>query len=337
MTINTGTPDYIFNLGMGFWASKTLLSAVEIGVFDVLAVAPANLGSLRKQLSLHDRSAQDFLDTLVALKVLERDNGIYRNAPDADLFLDKAKATYIGGPLQMANSRLYGFWGSLTEALRTGEPQNETKADKDHFATIYANPEHLRRFLATFTALSASAAQVIATTFPWKDYASFVDVGTAQGIVPVTLQHAQKHLKGIGFDLPPVQPAFEEFVMHHGLAEKLRFQAGSFFTDAIPNADVVIMGHVLHDWDLAQRKLLLGKAFAALPEGGALIVYDAMIDDDRRENTFALLMSLNMLIETKGGSDYTAADCESWIREAGFSAVRRQSAGGPDTMMIGIK
>jgi hypothetical protein len=335
--VSVVTPENILKLGMGFWASKTVLSAVELGVFSALAEAPSDLAALQIRLGLHPRSARDFFDALVALKLLQRDDGIYRNAPDADLFLDKAKPSYLGGVLEMAGTRLYGFWGSLTEALRTGELQNEGRLGGDFFAEMYAKPEVLRSFLSAMSGISAGPAQAIAAKFNWKDYRTFMDLGTAQGMLPVTLLNAHPHLNGIGFDLPQVQPVFEEFVGKQGLSEKVRFRAGSFFEDALPSVDVIVMGHILHDWDLAQKKLLLAKTFAALPKGGAVIVYDAIIDDDRRENAFGLLMSLNMLIETPGGFDYTGADCQTWMQEAGFSITRVEPLVGAESMVIGLK
>ncbi|MGA7810778.1 MAG: methyltransferase, partial [Bradyrhizobium sp.] len=233
---------------MGFWASKTLLSAVELGVFSTLAAAPADLPTLQRKLALHERSARDFLDALVALKLLERENGVYRNSADTDLFLDRAKSSYIGGVLEMANARLYGFWGSLTEALRTGKLQNESKGGGDDiFAALYAEPDRLRGFLAAMSGISAGTAHAIAAKFPWQDYNSFMDLGAAQGMVPATLALAHPHLTGVGFDLPPVKPIFEEFIVHRGLADRVRFHGGSFFEDPLPKADVIIMGHVLHD------------------------------------------------------------------------------------------
>ncbi|MBZ7927386.1 methyltransferase (plasmid) [Ensifer adhaerens] len=331
------TPDNIMQLSMGFWASKAVLSAVELGVFTALATGPANLSDLQTRLKLHPRAARDFLDTLVALRLLEREEGRYRNAPDTDLFLDKAKPSYIGGILEMANARLYGFWGSLTEALRTGEPQNEAKHSEDFFAAIYAEPARLRGFLEAMSGISAGAAQAIAAKFDWSKYTTFADVGAAQGMVPVVVARAHPHLKAIGFDLPSVQPIFEEFVNRQGLADRIRFQSGNFFDNPLPNADVIVMGHILHDWDLAEKRKLVEKAFAALPNGGALIVYDAVIDDDRRLNAFGLLMSLNMLIETRGGFDYTGADCQAWMRDAGFVSTRVEPLLGPDSMVIGFK
>ena len=319
-------------------ASKTLLSAVELGVFNTLANGPADLPTLQQKLGLHPRSAQDFLDALVALNLLERRNGIYSNTVETDLFLDKEKPSYMGGLLEMANARLYRFWGSLTDALRTGERQNEAKGGGgDGIAALYATPEKLRGFLRAMSGLSIGPARAIAEKFDWKGYATFMDLGTAQGELPVILAQAHPHLSGIGFDLPMVRPVFEDFVAGHGLSDRIAFKGGDFFANSLPKADVIVMGHILHGWDLAQKKALLGKAFEALSKGGAVIAYDAILDDDRRENKFGLLNSLNMLIETKGGFEYTGAECQGWMREAGFSATRVEALVGAHSMAIGIK
>ncbi|PNE11658.1 MAG: methyltransferase [Beijerinckiaceae bacterium] len=331
------TPANIFNLGFGFWASKALLSAVELGLFTELAKGPADLADLSQRLGLHERSARDFLDALVALKLLDRQDGRYSNTTETDHFLDRAKPSYVGGLLEMANSRLYGSWGFLTEALKTGRNQNEAKESGDVFAVLYADPDRLRGFLAAMSGVSLGAAQAIAAKFPWRDYKSFVDIGTAQGMVPVTIVRAHNHLSGAGYDLPEVKPVFEEFIAQQGLQERVKFHSGNFFTDPLPKADVLIMGHILHDWDLSQKRMLLEKAHAALPKGGALIVYESIIDDERRQNAFGLLMSLNMLIETTGGFDFTGAECQAWMREAGFSQTRVEPLTGPDSVVVAIK
>ena len=334
----TVAPDHIMQLGLGFWASKTLLSAVELGLFTELAKGSMTAEDIGERLSLHPRSLRDFLDALVALRVLERDaDGRYANTPESDTFLDRAKPSYMGGMLEMANARLYTFWGSLTEGLKTGRPQNEAKSGGSLFAALYADPERLKNFLSAMTGLSLGAARAIAEKFPWRDYKTFVDVGGAQGGVPVAVALKHTHLAGGEFDLPGVGPVFEEYVARHGLSNRLRFYPGDFFNDPLPSADVLVMGHILHDWSLEEKRMLLKKAYDALPAGGALIVFEALIDDDRRENAFGLLMSLNMLIETPGGFDYTGADCSQWMREAGFSQTRVEPLVGPDSMVIGIK
>jgi hypothetical protein len=332
------TPERILGLGLGFWGSKTLLSAVELGLFTELAKGPLDAKTLAERLMLHPHSARDFLDALVALGMLERDGDRYANTTETDLFLDRAKPSYVGGILEMANARLYPFWGSLTEALRTGQIQNEAKGGgEDFFAAIYADPSRLEGFLKAMTGISLGAAMAIANKFPWDRYQTFVDVGTAQGGLPVQVASTHDHLSGGGFDLPPVGPIFEEYVDSHGLGDRLRFYPGDFFEDPLPKADVLVMGHILHDWNLEEKKMLLGKAYEALPEGGALIVFDAIIDDERRENAFGLLTSLNMLIETPGGFDYTGADCSSWMRETGFRETYVEHLVGPHSMVVGVK
>ena len=331
------TPDRILELGFAFWGAKTLLSAVELGVFSELAKGAQDGEALRERLNLHPRSARDFFDALVALGMLGRRDGQYGNTPETDQFLDRAKPSYVGGILEMANARLYPFWGSLTEGLRSGDPQNEAKTGGDLFAAIYADPALLRQFLRAMSGQNMGTAVAIAQKIPWQTHRTFVDVGTAQGAVPVQLARAHPHLTGGGFDLPPVGPVFEEYVAEAGLGDRLRFYAGDFFTDPLPAADVLIMGYILHDWDLEGKRALLAKAYAALPAGGRLVVYEALIDDERQQNTFGLLMSLNMLIETRGGFDYTGADCRAWMREAGFRESYVEPLVGPNSMVVGIK
>ena len=332
------TPDKIMQLGLGFWGSKTLLSAIELGLFTELAAGPLNEQELTECLKLHPRATRDFFDALVALGLLEREAERYRNTAETDFFLVRHRPSYIGGFLEMANERLYPFWGALSEALRTGLPQNEVKTGgAGLFESIYGDPHRLRLFLGAMTGLSMGASKAIAGKFPWQDYKTLIDVGGAQGGLLVQVALAHPHLAGVNFDLPVVGPIFKEYAASHGLSDRLSFQPGDFFNDPLPSADVITMGHILHDWNLSEKRMLLDKAYAALPDGGALIVFEALIDDERRQNAFGLLMSLNMLIETPGGFDYTGEDCSGWMREAGFSATRVEHLIGPDSMVVGIK
>jgi len=331
------TPDGIMQLGFAYWGSKTLLSAVELGLFTELAKGPLTLEEVRKRFGLHERSVRDFLDALVALKMLSRDGERYSNTPETGLYLDRAKPSYMGGMLEMMSARLFRFWSDLTEGLKTGQPQNEAKHGGDLFDTLYSDPKRLEQFLSAMTGLSLGIAHAIAKKFPWSQYRSFVDVGAAQGGLPVVIAQTHKHLNGIGADLPVVRPIFDRYVASHGLQDRLKFAKLDFFKDAFPKADVIVMGHILHDWDLPTKKMLIGKAFDALPPGGSLILFEAIIDDERKTNAFGLLMSLNMLIETRGGFDYTGADGSSWMREAGFKQTRVEHLSGPDSMVVGVK
>jgi hypothetical protein len=332
-------PGHILQTGFAFWASKTLLCAVGMEVFTELARVPATVEALRERLGLHARSARDFFDTLVALGFLIRDeHGVYRNTPLTDFYLDKRKPTYIGGILEMCNHRLYRFWADLSEGLRTGQPQNEVKhGGPNPFEELYADPARLNEFLRAMTGLSRGANFSIARNFSWAQYKSVVDAGTAQGDLVTQIALANPHIEGIGFDLPVVKPIFEDYIAHNDLTKRVRFRAGNFFTDPLPKADVVTMGHILHDWGVEEKRLLIRRAYEALPEGGAFIAYDALIDDERRSNAFGLMMSLNMLIETTGGFDYTGADCCGWMRDAGFRETRVQHLVGSDSMVVGLR
>ncbi len=333
------TPAKIMQLGLAFWGSKTLLSAVELDVFTELAKAPADAETLTKNLKLNGRASRDFFDALVALGILTRKDGIYSNTAETAYFLDAAKPSYIGGFLSMSNTRLYPTWGGLTDSLRTGQPQSEAKdiSTQDFFAKLYEDTDRLKSFLSAMTGISLGNAREIAARFPWKKYKTFCDVGTAQGALAVQVAKANQHLTGIGYDLPPVEPIFAEYVQQNGLSDRLAFKTGDFFKDDMPPVDVIVMGHILHDWNLEEKRTLVAKAYKALNPGGALIVYDAMIDNEREKNTFALLMSLNMLIETPGGFDYTPDQCEGWLKEAGFKNIRFESLTPTHMMAVGTK
>jgi hypothetical protein len=330
------SPDHILEIGYAFRKSKALLSAVELGLFTALGDGPLDFDTLIARIGIHERGARDFFDALVALDLLDRDvQGRYANRADCALYLDCRKAAYIGGPLEQINARLYASWGLLTRALRTGMPQSPLGIAG--YEAFYEDKSAFDMFLKAMTGGSLLPAKQLAARFPWHTYGTVIDIGTAQGCVPVEIACVHPHLTGGGFDLPHVGPAFASYVSKRGLSDRLQFYAGNFLQDDLPDADVLTMGRVLHNWDLPTKRLLLKKAYQALPQGGALIVYDALIDDARRGPAQSLLASLNMLIETAGGFEYTAAACMSWMRELGFGEIRIQALGGMHTAVIGTK
>jgi len=329
--------DHIWQLGFGFWSSKSLLSAVELGVFTALSDGPLDAEDLRQRLNISERSARDFFDVLVSLRLLERDEGRYANTRETNHFLDRNKSGYIGGILEMCSVRLFGFWASLTEGLRTGKPQSEARNGKTIYDMVYSNPELVEPFVSAMTGYSQGTAIALATKFAWRNYRSFADIGTAQGAIPVRIALTHLHLSGVGFDLPPVRGAFERYVARNGVSDRITFQPGDFFADSMPSADVLIMGHILHNWALDTRKTLRRRAYEVLPQGGALIVYESLIDDDRRTHTVGLLQALNMMIETEHGSNFTGAECQSWLHEAGFRDLQVEHLNGSDWMVVALK
>ena len=335
-------PSNIMQVGMGFWASKTLLAAVKLELFTQLAGRSQSGAEIKHQLGLHIRSLYDFLDALVALGFLQRkgekDAAVYSNSPDTDLFLDKNKPSYIGGMLEMANNRLYPFWNFLEDGLKTGNPQNEIRTGKQTlFEQIYSDKDKTREFVNAMGGIQTGNFITFATKFDFSGYHSLCDIGGAGGQLSAHVASLNPHMKCTSFDLPAVSPIALENLSKMGLADKVNVKTGDFFTDEFPKADVITMGNILHDWGTAEKKLLISKAYDALPEGGALVVIENIIDNERRENAFGLLMSLNMLIETTEGYDYTLADFDKWVKEAGFSETSVMPLTGPTSAAIAVK
>ena len=338
------TPARILETATAFWPSKVLLSAVELGVFTQLAAKPRDNASLAAALGIRaDRSA-DLFDALVAMGFLNREGdgagALYFNTPETDLFLDRNKPTYTGGLPEMLNARLYGFWNGLTDALRTGRPQNEAKAGgHPFFEPLYANEAHLDQFLGAMASLQVGNFTMLASRFDFTKHRTVLDVGGANALLSRILAAQYAHLSLTTFDLPAASPIARREITKAGLASRIEVVGGDFFTSPLPSADVIVMANILHDWNEASKKQLIAKAYASLPAGGVLIVIENVIDDARRQNAFGLLMSLNMLIEfgADGGFDYTGAQFDQWARGAGFARTEIIPLTGPTSAVIAFK
>ena len=336
------TPDAILQTGFGFWNSKVLLTAVTFDLFTKLGENRLTGAQIGKELGLHPRGVADFLDALVAMKFLEREgdgaDAKYFNTPATALYLDRQSPRYIGGILEMLNARLFKYWHDLPEALRTGQPQNETKhGEKGIFDELYADPTKLEQFLDAMTGLSRINFEALADKFDFSRYRTLCDVGGATGLLSIEVAKKYPHIKCISFDLPPVEPVARKYITAAGLTDRIRIASGNFFQDPLPKADVITMGMILHDWNLEKKIQLIRAAYDALSPGGAFIVVEALIDNARRENVFGLLMSLNMLIEFGEAFDYSAADFEKWCREIGFKRFEVLHLAGPSSAAIAYK
>jgi hypothetical protein len=342
MTSAPTDPGPILELGFGFMASKTLLAAVELGLFTELAKRARSRDALGAALGLHPRGSLDLFDALVALGMLEKsgrgEEAVYRNTPLTEHFLDRAKPSYVGGILEMFDARLFRFWADLGEGLRTGEPQNEIKhTGAAMFETLYADPARLEGFMNAMQGVSRPNFEVFAEKFDFAPFATLCDVGGANALLSRTVATRHPHLRCKSFDLPVVQPIARRAIEEAGLSDRVEAVAGDFFAEPLPRADLVTMGMILHDWNLEGKRMLIGKAFEALPEGGAFAVIENLIDDERRENRMGLLMSLNMLIEFGDAFDYTGADFDGWCRAAGFSRTEVIPLRGPASAAIAWK
>lgn len=335
-------PSKIMEVGMAFFTSKTMLTAVNIGLFTHLADKQLSGQEIMTGLGLHKRGIFDFLDTLVSLGFLNRtglkETALYSNAEDTALFLDKNKASYIGGILEMANNRLFGFWNNLEEGLKTGLPQNEEKTGgKPIFEELCANEEKLREFINAMGGAQMGSFMAFANKFDFSGFSTLCDIGGAGALLSAQVATNNKHMMCVSYDLPPVSTIALENMKRMGLDEKVVIQSGDFFKEEFPKADIITMGMILHDWGLKDKKMLLKKAYNALPKNGALVVIENIIDENRSKNTFGLMMSLNMLIETSEGFDYTRSEIDEWVKEVGFVETSLISLAGPSSAFIAIK
>ena len=336
------TPERILQVGMGFWPARTLQTAAKLGLFSVLGSGGMTAAQLADAIGLAPRAVPDLPDALVALGFLERlgegASAVYSNSPEAATFLDKASPAYMGGFLEMAHDRLYPFWVDLDEALKTGKPQSEAKhGEKSLFETVYPYPEKLEQFLGAMSGISTGNFMALAEKFDFSPYTTLCDAGGAEGMLAMAVARANPHMRCISADLPEVAPIARRKIAQAGLADRVEAVSVDFLKQDLPKADVITMGMILHDWDLPTKKVLIAKAYAALPENGAFIVVEQLIDDARRENVFGLMMSLNMLVETGDGFDYTGADFTDWCKEAGFARCETLHLAGPSSAAIAYK
>lgn len=335
-------PSKIMQIGMGFWASKTLLTAVNLKLFTHLAQGELTGKEIQNRLGLHERSLFDFLDSLVALGFLKRkgikDDAVYQNSDESDLFLDQNKLTYIGGILEMSNNRLYRFWNDLEEGLKTGKPQNESKqGDKPLFEAIYSNEDRLREFLHAMGGVQAGNFDHFARHFDFSKFKTHCDIGGAGGNLCVHIAKNNPHISSTCYDLPKVAPIAEDNFRTLGLSDRIKATPGDFFEEELPQADLITMCNVLHDWGTDDKKMLISKAYTSLPNGGALVIIENIIDDERRQNAFGLMMSLNMLIETDSGFDFSLSDFKGWVSEIGFKRIDLMPLIGPSSAIIARK
>lgn len=335
-------PRRLLQLGSGFMASKTLLSAVELKLFTLLGEGALTAPQIAARIGLHRRGLYDFLDALVSLGVLSRDGegaeARYQNGAEAALFLDARQPAYVGGILEMASRRLFAHWSHLTDALRTGEPQSELKGGgSSFFETLYADEQRLEQFLAAMQSNQLANFHALFANVDFSGCRSLLDVGGANAALCIAGARRHPGLRFTSFDLPKVVAVARRNVAQAALADRIDLVAGDFFRDPLPAADVITMGNVLHDWDEAQKKVLIAKAYAALPKSGRFIAIENVIDDARRTNTFGLLMSLNMLIELPGGFDYTGAQFDAWCRGAGFMRTQIVPLAGSASAAIAYK
>ncbi|ALG10897.1 methyltransferase [Kibdelosporangium phytohabitans] len=340
MTRTVGEPDMnpatIMRLGSAFAGAKVLLSAIELDLFTELAKRPLTRAEIQDVLKLHPRVTGEWLSMLVALNLLRRDGEVYRNSELCDRFLDRSKPSFAGGFLQRTNQVLFPAWVYLTDALRTGEQQARHIEANDMFDTPYQDPEQVEAFLTMMDSLTSTIGAQLGEAFDWSTVKTVTDVGGARGNLLSLLLKQHEHLTGTVFDLAPLKDPADKLAKERGLADRLSFSPGSFFDNDLPQADVLMIGHVLHDWAPEERQVIVDKAFKAVNPGGAVLVYDCMLADEEMDLA-KLTISIHMKLMTPGGEEYPISEGVELLENAGFGPVEAHELGAIDTLLIGWK
>lgn len=334
------SPVPLMQISTGFWASKTLATAHELGLFDHLdemgGVTPAELA---EAYAIDLRPADMLLTGCAALGLLEKRGERYLNAPLADRYLVRGRPYYFGGWIEMLDRRLYPGWGKLTEAVRTNRP---TTWDPDRQRSLFEgeDPELLEVFWEAMHSLSSMTARTFGETVDLGDRAHLLDLGGGSGAWAIELCRLYPALEATVFDLPGVVEVAQEKIATAGLGDRIDTVAGDFFAEGpLPTGyDAILLSMVLHDWAETKNRALLGKCHEALPAGGRVVIAELLVDDDRTGPAPAALMSLNMLIETEG-RNYTAAEYQEWLLDAGFrdTATVRFEGAGANGAVIGYR
>ncbi|GAA0955961.1 methyltransferase [Virgisporangium aurantiacum] len=318
--------------------AKVLHCAVELGLFELLATRPADEDEIVERLGLRPRLARSLLFALVALELLERDGRRYRNSPAVTEFLCPAGEVNLGPAVRVASRRHYRAWADLSDAVRENTGAETVDEGHNAFADLYRNLDDARGFLAHMDSFNGFIGPALVDCLPWRRYRSFVDLGGGRGNIAAQLVRAWPHLAGGVFELPAIRPLFDEYMTQLGVADRVTFHGGDFFVDPVPPADVLLFGHVLHDWSAERCRVLLERAAEALPSGGAVVVYDQMLDE-AEPDLHSALASLNVALMTSFGSEYTVEECRGWLEKAGLRVTggRRLHTVGSDYLLVAEK
>lgn len=321
---------------MAFQKSRLVLSGLDLGLYALLEEGPRTADDIRQRLGLAERGVGDFLTALVHLGIIEEESGLFRNSPGASMTLTEDGAAGMTSFLRMVSRVMFPAWGHLTEALRTGQPQASNFHSDDMFSDIYSSEDTKDDLVRMAEDASRPLVPAIADAFDWGAYGSVVELGGCRGNVLAGLVAIHDHLDACVFDLPQLEPSFDDHMPRLGTTGKVRFHAGDFFTTPIPRADVVMIGHSLVDWSDDQRRTIIRNAYDAVQPGGAFLVWDPMIagDDNDLDNT---IRSLNFQLMTATGTNYRVEDCEQWMLDAGFELTSHVSLGHSVTLVTGRK
>jgi len=328
----------VIDLMDGFRASKAVFTAVSLGVFDRLHQGPATCAELAREFDCRPEALERLLGACAGLRVLQVEEGRYHNLPAATRFLRVASPETLSGYILYSERVLYRMWSHLGDAVREGKHRWEQEFGKkenlfDHF---FATDIEKRTFLAGMHGMGLLSSPATVAAFDLGSFDRFIDLGGGTGHLVIEACKRYPSLRGAVFDLPSVAAVSADYVRQAGLQNRIEILQGDFFRDELPPADLYGVGRILHDWADEKVATLLEKIHQRLPAGGALLICERLLNEERDGPATAYLQSLNMLVVTEG-RERSANEYEALTRAAGFRSFRFHRTGQPVDVMLAEK
>jgi ubiquinone/menaquinone biosynthesis C-methylase UbiE len=314
----TPDPDDVLELFLGFWISRTVMAAVELGVFEVLDAEQAGEGLMLEEaqaaLRLATRPARALLDTCVATGLLDKEHGRYRNTVLAARYLSR-RSTHSLRNYVLDERWCWPAWGRLEDALRADHQLLPEDQEGYH-----AFPEDF--FLDFLHGHSRVMGDRLAEVVELRDANRIMDVGGGSGAVSIALCHAFPHLQAVVVDQPPVAAKAAAHIAEAGLGDRITTWPANIFDGALPpGCDIAVLANVLHDFSPDRARGILGRVVEVLPPGGRVVILEIVPDDERRSPPLAVAFSVAMIVNTAGGDAHTVPQYRAWLEEVGLVDV----------------
>ena len=331
-------PAPVLDLLQAFRWSKTMFAALELGVFDALDGKPQTLEALAERLSCSVDGLQRLVDACVGLELLSKSDRTYANTPVAAAYLCGASPRRLTGYLNWSNGYMWQLWSHLEDAVREGSHrwQQAFGWDGPIFSHFFKSEDTKREFLIGMHGFGLISSPHVVNAFDLSRYGSFVDLGGATGHLAIAACERWPNLTGVVFDLPEAVLLAEEFVGQSPVNDRVRVVAGDFFVDPLPPGDVYALGRIVHDWTEAKIDKLLKRIYERLPQGGAIVIAEKLLNDDKTGPRWAQMQSLNMLTCTEG-KERTLGEYQELLVRAGFTEVRGFRTPSPLDAVIAMK
>jgi acetylserotonin N-methyltransferase len=336
--ITVPDPSVVLNLLDAFRRSKVMFAAVALGVFDALEAGPKPLDGLAHELTADADALRRLLDACVGLGLLTHVGDRYANTPAAAAYLCRSSPARLTGYALYSNEVLWKLWANLEDAVREGSHRwKQTYGwEGPIFAHFFRTDESRREFLMGMHGQGLLSSPLVVAAFDLGRFRRLIDLGGGTGHLAVAACRRYPELRAVVFDLPEAAPLARELIADSPVADRVEVLAGDFFTDPLPDGDLFAVGRILHDWTEAKVLRLLGRIHERLPAGGALLIAEKLLTDDRAGPPWALLQSLNMLVCTEG-KERTLGEYESLLHRAGFAEVQGCRTPSPLDAVLAIK